>query len=152
MKKKPTPGDVLEVAVPDGRLGYLLYLGKHREYGDSVMISARTYDQRPSDFSNTFEGGYVAFYPAAAALIQKLVHVVGEQEVPPGMPPTRLRRPGARAGTRVESWVIEDESGESVRTKLTEGERSLPIAAIWNHEFLVLRIAQQWRPEMEGSS
>jgi hypothetical protein len=152
MKNKLAPGDVLEVALPDGRLGYLLYLGKHREYGDAVLVPPRTYKERPNAFAKAFDGGYVAFYPAGAALNQKLVQVVAKQKIPAGMLPTRVRRPGARAGTRIESWVIEDDSGESVSTKLSDDDRSLPIAAIWNHEFLVQRIVEKWRPEMEGSN
>jgi len=37
-----------------------------------------------------------------------------------------------------------------VKSTLSEEERRLPIAAIWNHEFLVQRVSEGWRPEMEG--
>ncbi len=152
MKKKLIPGDVLEVAIPDDCLGYLLYLGKHHEYGDTVLVVPGTFDRPPTDFSKEFQHAYVTFYPVTAALAQKLVRVVAKEIIPTGMPPRRLRRAGARSGTRIDSWVIEDESGEYLKTKLSEDELRLPIAAIWNHELLLKRITTKWRPELEGSN
>lgn len=147
MAKRLRPGDVLEVRLPDG-LGYLLYVGAHAEYGDAVKVSPAVATQRPSVSHELFERGYVTFYPARAALAQGLVMIVGNLPAPslPGV----LRRPGARSGCSVETWIIEDQSGESVTRTLTREERHIPIAAIWNHELLVQRIAEGWRPEKDG--
>jgi hypothetical protein len=52
----------------------------------------------------------------------------------------------------VETWIIEDGASELVTKKLSETERELPIAVIWNRELLVQRVSEGWRPEMEGQS
>jgi hypothetical protein len=53
----------------------------------------------------------------------------------------------------VKTWIVEGRStGEVTKHVLSEEERLLPIAAIWNHEFLVQRVATGWRPEKEGAS
>ena len=60
-----------------------------------------------------------------------------------------MRRAGARSTSRVETWLIDDESGTAVKTTLSDDERYLPIAALWNHEILVHRLRDHWRPEQE---
>lgn len=147
MAKRLRPGDVLEVRLPEG-LGYVLYLGTHPEYGDGIAVSSAVVTQRPSLTQGFFDEGYVTFYPARAALAQDLVTVVGRLPAP--ALPRALRRPGVRTGRTVETWIIEDESGETVKRTLGAQERLIPIAAIWNHELLVHRIAEGWRPEQEG--
>ncbi len=92
----------------------------------------------------------LAFHPAIAAVVRGLASGVGH--LPARGVPIRLRRPGARVGTEVRTWIIEDRSGEVVREKLSAEERRLPIAVIWNQELLAQRVAEGWRPEMEGSN
>jgi hypothetical protein len=147
MTKRLLPGDVLEVPLAQG-LGYLLYVGRHAEYGDAITVSPAVVNQRPSVTVGLFDEGYVTFYPARAALAQGLVTVVGRLPAP--ALPTVLRRAGVRTGRRVETWIIEDESGETMKRTLDGKERLIPIAAIWTHEFLIHRIAEGWRPEQEG--
>lgn len=69
--------------------------------------------------------------------------------LPPGLP-ERWRRAGALKGREVLTWIIEEPSGEVVKRTLSEEERRLPIAQIWTHAFLIDRVSQGWRPEMEG--
>lgn len=140
-------GEVLELAAGN-RFAYLHYIGKHPEYGDAVLVSPKLHERQNAVTNEMFSNGYVAFYPVAAAIAQGLVHVVGH--LPPPNIPQRLRRAGARSGRRVDTWIIESDSGEVVRTKLSEDEQRLPIAAIWNHDLLVQRIAEGWTPTQEG--
>ena len=149
MGKRLKPGDVLEIEMPDGSKAFLLYAGKHRDSGDAVMVAADTFPGRPEDFSRIFDDAYLAFYPATAAVARGFASVVGRAEPPP-FPPKRLRRAGARSGTRVDTWIIESDEGSVVKEKLTDEERRIPIEAIWNHEFLLDRVAGKWRPEHEG--
>lgn len=146
-KKRVKAGDILELEARD-HFAYLHYIGKHPEYGDAVLVSPRVQTRWSPGTGDIFAGGYVAFYPAAAAVQQGLVKVVGHS--PPPALPRQLRRPGARSADRVVTWVIEGDSREVVRTKLSQEELQLPIAAIWNHELLVQRIADGWTPVQEG--
>jgi hypothetical protein len=143
------PGDVLEVAGSGGLL-YLCYVGKHPEYGDAVDVCPVEQTTRPEHFEGLFRSAYVTFYPAAAAVARGLASVVGRATCA-GMPRI-LRRPGARSGLTVKTWIIEDGSGESMKQQLSADELRLPIAVIWNHELLLERVRAGWRPETEGCS
>jgi hypothetical protein len=145
--KRAKVGDVLELEAGN-RFAYLHYIGKHPEYGDAVLVNPRLQERQTSVTANIFSDAYVAFYPVTAAVSQGLVEVV--THLPPPTLPNRLRRAGARSGRRVDTWVIEDGSREVVKAKLTDEELRLPIAAIWNHELLVQRIAEGWIPAQEG--
>jgi hypothetical protein len=50
----------------------------------------------------------------------------------------------------VVTWIVIDGNAELLRDKLNAEERRLPIAVIWNHELLVQRLAEGWRPEEES--
>ena len=129
-------------------LGYVLYMGTHPEYGDAIAVAPVVVSHRPSVSQEFFDEGYVTFYPARAAVVQGLLTVVGSLTAPPL--PSVLRRAGVRSGRTVETWVIEDEWGETVKRSLGDEERRIPIAAIWNHALLSQRIAEGWKPEQEG--
>jgi len=146
--RRVQPGDVLEVAASGG-LVYLCYVGKHSEYGDAVEVCPVEQTTPPEHFEGLFRSAYVAFYPATAAVARGLANVVGRATCPE-MPRT-LRRPGARSGLTVKTWIIEDGRGESVKQQLSSDELRLPIAVIWNHELLLERVRAGWRPEREGA-
>jgi hypothetical protein len=95
-----------------------------------------------------FRQGYEIFYPVSAALSHGVAVVVGH--IPTQGLPNRLRRPGARIGRKIETWIIEDAVGEVLRRELSGEERALPIAVIWNHALLAQRVHEGWRPEHEG--
>ena len=145
--KRAKPGDVLQLSTPKG-FAYLQYAGRHQEYGDAVLVNPKI-SERPQAFtSKAFVGDYLIFYPAAAAVAQGLVVVIDHQ--PPPNIPWRLRRPGARSGRLVDTWIIEDGTSETVKSKLSEDDLSLPIAVIWNHELLAQRVLEGWNPLHEG--
>lgn len=146
-RKRVRPGDVLELQAAD-RFAYLHYIGKHPEYGDAVLVSPRLHDRKTPVKGDVFSSAYVTFYPVTAAVAQELVEVVGHLQ-PPNLP-GRFRRPGAISGRRIKTWIIEGETGEQVKSKLSEKELQLPIASIWNHEYLVQRILEGWNPAQEG--
>jgi hypothetical protein len=137
-------GDAFEVRVGD-QYAYLLYVGRHPDYGDAVFVNPSLYPSEMQAGDALFTNGYVTFYPATAALRQRLIRKVGS--VTAKLMPPRWRRAGARYGTLIKTWVIEDDHSEYVTSQLTPAERQLPIASIWNHEFLVGRIREGWSPQ-----
>jgi hypothetical protein len=147
MTKRAKPGDVLELTAPDGVV-YLQYLGKHPEYGDGVAVCPNKQRVPVEVNAEFFNESYVTFFPVGAAVAQGLASVVGH--LPCAGLPKKVRRPGVRLANRIESWIIEDGSSEVVRQRLSESELALPIAAIWNYSFLLQRLTEGWRPEMEG--
>lgn len=148
---KLKPGELLEVNTPLG-VSYLQYIGKHVEYGDVIRVLPEHYgSQFPDADDPDAEIGYVAFYPAHSAVAQGIVKPVGFQKLPPRPEiPVRLRRAGFRDRIgKVHTWIVEAPEGETVRIELSEDERKLPIAAVWDHELLIRRILQKWSPEQE---
>jgi hypothetical protein len=148
-RKRLKPGDVLLLNTA-GVIAYLQYIGRHTEYGDAVIVGQRFDEPHATVTDRALSGGYVAFYPATAAVAQGLVEVVGHLPAPDL--PQRLRRPGVRSGRRIDTWIIENGTGETTKSSLTTQELQLPIAAIWNHELLVQRIAEGWKPALDGHS
>jgi hypothetical protein len=144
--KRTKPGDVLRWNTPKG-FAYLQYIGRHPEYGDAVLVSPTLGGERPAE-DPMFSGAYVAFYPATAAVAKGLVEVV--DHLPAPKVPERLRRPGARSGLRISTWIIEDGTSETVKSKLSEDDLRLAIAVIWNHELLTQRVLEGWDPLQEG--
>ena len=102
MAKRSKPGDVLELAAPAG-LVYLHYVGRHPEYGDGVVVCPTKHSDRVKVAAELFETGYVTFFPVAASVARGLATVVGNLPSP-GLP-RRLRRPGARSGREVVTWI-----------------------------------------------
>ena len=145
--KRAKAGDVLELKVGN-RFAYVHYIGRHREYGDAVVVNPQLQDESASISGQYFSRGYVTFYPATAAVAQELVRVVGN--LPPPELPERFRREGARSGRQVATWIVEDRDGEVVKATLSDDDLRLPIASIWNHEFLVQRVAEGWDPLQQG--
>jgi hypothetical protein len=138
---------VLRVDLGDAR-ALLQYVGRHRLYGDMILVGPTYRGVEPIVDASSFVDGYVTFYPARLAAREGLIERIGHLAPPPL--PVRLRRVGVRVGQRVETWVIEDPSGEILRRDLTEEERRIPIVQLINHEALVIRIRRGWRPETEG--
>jgi hypothetical protein len=147
IRKRLVGGEILEVPVGK-RFGYVQFLGEHREYGDAILVSPVLHDRQAHFATGFFSTGYVTFYPAALSVSSKLVEVVA-QSSPPSLP-KRFRRPKVEREGAVESWVIEGGWRDVVRQNLTDEERKLPIAGVWNHQFLREQIAKGWTPETDG--
>ena len=145
-------GDILEVQTSRG-LSYLQYVGKHTEYGDVIRVLPGWHEYRVTDFTALIaKAGYLAFYSARAAVTRGFVETIDSCPLPTGVEvPRNLRRAGARGPSgAILTWIVENAGQETLRRELTEAEKKLPIAAIWDHELLVLRISQGWSPEQEG--
>jgi hypothetical protein len=46
-------------------------------------------------------------------------------------------------------WVISRNGVDTVRQKLTAAEKRLPLLEMWNHEFLVGRVTEEWDPSQD---
>jgi len=150
-RKRARPGDILEVITPRG-LAYVQYAGKHPKYGTAIRVLPGFFAVRPKDWAGLVsQEGYFTFYPVGVAVAQGAVTIAAHEPVPPGRElPSRFRRAGWRTPEgRVTTWLICDGTQETRRTELSEEERRLFIASIWNHEFLVERLVEEWRPVQE---
>lgn len=151
-RKRVRPGDILEVRTSRG-LAYVHYTGRHPEYGDAIRVLPGLLASRPADFMTLVNHpeAYFTFYPAGAAVSQGLVEIAAEHPVPRGeVFPAVYRREGAsnREG-RVLAWLICEGTKETLVRELSEEQRLLPIASIWNHEALLHYLTREWRPEQD---
>ncbi len=156
MVRRLRPGDVLEVefprvpspeaSFPNGGFGYVTYIGKHPEDGDAIRIRPLVFDQRPQIADELFSDSFVALYPAHLALKTGLATLVGKV-TPMPMPTVFRRRGGIDRSGKVLNWLIEQGNEVISKDSLSLAERQLPIASVWNHELLLIRISQGWRPE-----
>jgi len=147
MAKRARVGDVLEIVVPEGQI-YLHYLGVHLDYGDGVKVCPTRFQSPVAVAENLFRDSFVVFYPARVAVTRGLAKVVGHLSSS-GLP-RRVRRPVGRSVKDVRTWVIEEGIREEVKHDLSDEELRLPLGEIWNHEFLVQRVLEGWRPEIEA--
>ncbi|HSP81465.1 MAG TPA: ribonuclease E inhibitor RraB [Myxococcaceae bacterium] len=150
-RKRARLGDLLEVSTPRG-LAYVQYVGKHPKYGTAIRVLPGFFEVRPRDWSSLVaREGYFTFYPVSVAISEGAVEIVANQAIATRYElPSRFRRPGWRTKEgKVTTWLICEGARESLRTELSEEERHLFIASIWNHEFLVERLVEEWHPTQE---
>jgi hypothetical protein len=140
------PGDILELKTPRG-LAYLQYVGRHVDYGDVIWVLKGFHQARPAEPAELVGGrGYYIFYPAQVAARRGFVEAVATGvPLPNGMAvPRDLRWGGADM-----YWVISRNGVDTVRQKLTAAEKRLPLLEMWNHEFLVGRVTEEWDPSQD---
>ncbi len=153
-RKKARFGDVFEVRTPQG-LAYLQYTSKHPEYSDTVRILPGLFKTRPSPdelAALTTQEGYFTFYLVSLAVRHGLVELIGNYPIPAGLEaPSKLLRAGFRTSEgKALAWFLWDGTHETLlKRELTPEEQRISLAQMWNHEFLVHRLAEQWRPEHE---
>jgi hypothetical protein len=95
--------------------------------------------------------GYFTFYPVSAAVTQGLVTIAANCPIPLGgeLPSTFRRRGASTPAGEILTWFIFDDTKEILKSTLSPEEKHLSIASIWNHAFLVDRLVEEWRPDME---
>lgn len=124
----------------------LMFAGRHADYGTAVFAHPALVASGARFDETTFSEAYATFYPANASLRAGLTRKIGH--ITPRPMPTEWRRPGQIVGKEIRSWIIENTAGERVTRHLTDEEADLPIAEIWNHEMLLTRVAEKWRPNL----
>jgi hypothetical protein len=145
-----TIGDVLEIAFPRG-FAYIAYAGRHDSLGDAVWVVPRVYATPTRAWESVFgDKGYFAFYPAHAAVRHKLVKKVDYSTHAIRLLPSQRRSITSKdENGKAASWLITEGNVRTPRRDedLSEDERMLPIASIWNHEYLLDAIAEEWMPQ-----
>ena len=140
-------GDVLAIDAPGGVV-YVQLIGKHPLYDEAVAVCPRLQAARVQVTEVLFADSYVIFYPASMFVKEGVARVVGRLPAPPF--PTRFRRPGARAGDAIRTWLVEEPTGDVVRWSLSDEELQLPIAVMCSTEALIDFVTHEWRPERVG--
>jgi hypothetical protein len=118
--KRPRIGDVLEIQTLAGR-GYFQYVARDATHGPQIRVLPGTFGERP-DLSALAKRKalYYVHFPLGAAVVRRLVAVVGHEPLP-----------------------------EPVATTRAEDEL-FRLQSIWNDAMLAERIAQGWTPTGEA--
>lgn len=155
-RKRPKIGDVIEIETPKG-LAYAQYIHKHDKppkYGALMRVLPGLYKSRPSEFAKLVHQPerFFVFFPLGAAVSRGIVQIVASEDVPVWahrFPLMRMAGGRDRSG-RVLNWWLWDGEREWKVEKLTEEQRNLSIAQVWNDTMLIERIAEGWSPADEG--
>lgn len=148
-RKRLRIGDVLSIRSSHG-VALLHYVGRDSFHGHAIYVYPAWHETLQQAMEAPLPEGYFTFYPAQSAVLQGLADIVGTGVLPRGVQlPIRHRRAGApgRNGATLAWFIVEIDGRETMKRKLSAKDRKLPIASIWNHEFLVDRISDGWRPE-----
>lgn len=143
------PGDVFEIKTEKG-WGYFQFTSKDPELGQLIRVFPGVHKDRADDIARLAaeKEAYYVFFPVSGALTRGLIKRVGSFPVPiwaQGIPV--MRSAGARASDgKVLSWVIVSDKDEKLVRTLTESQRRLSLAVIWNDSLLAERIASGWMP------
>ena len=153
MKKRtenPIPGDVFEIK-HQARFAYIQFVGENTRYGEIIRVAPGLLDSRTNDFESLFSTAYFTLYPINRACKLKMVEKAGA--LPPPPVPSSWRRRGAIIGMEIKTWFIDESGKDRIVRELSAEEASLPIASIWNHEYLLETIAEGWTPSkgLEGT-
>lgn len=116
-----------------------------------VWVVPRVFPAPREDWAAIFENrGYFVFYAVNTALkhgdARRVGHSIDAMRLLPG-----LRRNATKTDSNghVTSWLITDGVIRVPKydADLTEEERNLPISDMWNHRYLIAKIAEGWMPE-----
>lgn len=157
MPPRPRPGDIFEIPLEDGRLGYGQYVLYHRDpprFGCLVRVFPGIHDTRPTDLGalTNVPEQFMTFYPLGTAVNQGLVTIVARPQLPEHLkafPLFKVRCARDQQTGRVKTWWLWDGQREWPVPQLVEEHYSLPILEIISHSVLVDRILRGWTPADE---
>ncbi|HEV7706485.1 MAG TPA: hypothetical protein VGO46_19465 [Gemmatimonadaceae bacterium] len=143
-------GDILELDCKNG-FAYVAFSGKDATLGAAVWVIPKIYSEPQHDWESVFANkGYFVFYAANTALKHRLVRRVAHSiEAMKMLPGPRRNAIRTDKNGKVVRWVITegDKRVPKADHELSESDRLLPIADMWNHQFLLAKIAAGWMPE-----
>ena len=148
-------GDIIEIKTKIGFF-YAQYTHKDDENGALIRVTKNCFDRRPSDLQEIVDAevGIITFFPLSIAIHRKIFPLIGNLPVPKQrqkFPVFRVRGHVDREG-RVKQWKFwngEKTWPDKWLTNLTEEQKKLNIAGIWNDTYLIERLEESWTPETD---
>lgn len=154
---RPQLGDVYEVDTPSG-VGYLQYTHEHKLMGSLVRVLPGVFSVPPTDLSELVSGPtrFVVFYPIGATIRDRArVRFVDHFDVPSHARPFPLMKweKASQEDGKV-GWTLWDgnKSQGTLPAQLSPDQALLPQVAIFNHNYLVERLATDWTWEHETAA
>jgi len=150
---RPRPGDVFELATSKG-YAYIQCCLKHPRYTYLIRILPGMYETQPSSLKDlaTRREAFFVFFPLGAAARRGIVRWVTNEALPKWAQKQPLMRleGGSAPGGKVLNWRLWDGgTKETLVQKLTDDQKKVSIAEIWNDTLLIERICQGWKPEVD---
>ncbi len=149
-RKKPIPGDILEILTPSG-YAYAQYILKEATYGYLIRVLPNIYEEQleaSADLVKQKERFFL-FYPLVSELKDEhsLFSIVTNEDLPLHCRKfPLLRSAGERSNGRVKRWFLWDGKVYQPLDELKPEYQELSIASIWNRPLLIERIISGWKP------
>ena len=141
-------GDLFEIETKNG-VGYFqcIKLGSASECEVIRVLHKANKDFRQLVLEREL---YFVLFPLKYALKQKKVKLIGNYDIPKSVVLPKYYRDKHIVRGEFISWHIIDSETLKIRSvkELSEDERSLSPAGIWNDTLLSERIAEEWKPEI----
>ncbi len=149
-RKKPKPGDILEIITPLG-YAYAQYILKEATYGYLIRTLPNVYGEQLEDFSDLVKQKerFFLFYPLVSELRDEhtIFSIVTNEDVPHHCRKLPLlRAAGERKNGQVKKWFLWDGETYQPLDELQPEHYDLSIASIWNRPLLIERITSGWKP------
>jgi hypothetical protein len=152
--KQPRIGDIVEIKTSKG-FAYALYSHEHKgpdRMGSLLRILPGIFSKRPENFLGLVEQKeqFAVFFPLRAAIKQRIVQIVGHEELPAwavAFPLFRNGEGGQDEDEEVDDWWLWDGKKEWSVGQLTSEMRFYPELQIVNDTALVEMIEDGYRPE-----
>lgn len=150
-KPKNRIGDIIEIRTPKG-LAYAQYTHHHARLGALIRVLPGFFKETPRDWESVvgLKERFFTFFPLDAAILQDIVKIVGNQQIPEPLrdvfPLMRVAGGTDRTGRPLNWWIWKGEPLHRVDV-LTDDQKKLSIASGWNDTLLVERIVSGWKPE-----
>ena len=147
-------GDIIEIKTREG-LAYAQFTTVVAPYGALIRVFDEIFQSRPKNLAMlpTLPIRFSNFFPLTSALNQGVVTRVGNEPVPPHLRAQSLFRYGLPdpVSRKVEEWFLWRGDVDYTKVeKLTPELSRLPTTGVWNIDFLVEKIEDNWRPEQDA--
>lgn len=151
-RKRPQIGDIIEMKTPYG-LAYAQYTHKHPLYGNLLRVFPGLYERRPDSFKELVDSKerFYIFFPLGAAVSRAIVTLVDNEAVPLCAQEFPLMRKagGIDRSGKVLNWWLWDGKREWRVDCLSQEQKKLSVAEVWNDTLLIERIVEGWSPQDE---
>lgn len=144
--KKISIGDLFEIETSKG-FAYFQYCFKDENLGELIRVLPGIFPDRLDSFDKIVaeKEVFMVFFPLLMAYRKKIVHLVGNKELPNVEKPKFMREEYFTENGQEGWYIVDTDTWKRTKVKkLTPEQESLSPWGIWNDTLLIERIEEGW--------